>query len=156
MTLCQFIFNGMFFVKSEIKKYSIMNSLISFDPLNHFDSFFNDFFTNRNVNDIKVNVKEDEKTYNLDFSLPGFKKDDVQINIEHNVLTISSKIETNNNEEKDNYIRKEFSSFSFEKNYQLPENIDSENIKAKHENGILKIILPKTKEINVKKSIMIE
>jgi len=106
---------------------------------------FNNFLDNGSSSMPAVNIVEKEKEFAVDMSVPGFDKGDINVQVENDTLTISARHE-NKNEEKDannKVIRQEFSSSSFERSFILPENIDTENIAAKQENGILKISLPK-------------
>lgn len=106
---------------------------------------FNGFFDDDQPNLPAVNVVEKEKEFAIDISVPGFSRDNIAIEIDKNQLRISATVE-NENEEKgsDNkVIRREFSSSAFERSFVIPENIDTDNIAAKQENGILKITLPK-------------
>merc|ERR1712065_115486 len=77
--------------------------------------------------------------FELDLAIPGLNKDDVKINLEKNVLTISAESSTDNS----NYSRREFGYNSFSRSFSLPKSINVEKIVAKHENGILSISLPK-------------
>jgi len=93
-----------------------------------------------------VNIKENEKEFELELAVPGRKKEDFQIEINENVLTISSESKIEENIEKDNYTRREFVYSSFKRAFTLPETVDEDNIKAKYDNGILKFTLPKKAE----------
>ncbi len=93
-----------------------------------------------------VNIKENEKDFELELAVPGRKKEDFQIEINENVLTISTESKTEENIEKDNYTRREFTYSSFKRAFTLPETIDEDNIKANYDNGILKFTLPKKVE----------
>jgi HSP20 family protein len=93
-----------------------------------------------------VNIKENEKDFELELAVPGRKKEDFQIEINENVLTISTESKTEENVEKDNYTRREFAYASFKRAFTLPETIDEDNIKATYDNGILKFVLPKKAE----------
>ncbi len=93
-----------------------------------------------------VNIKENEKDYELELAVPGRKKEDFQIEINENVLTISTESKTEENVEKDNYTRREFAYSSFKRAFTLPETIDEDNIEANYDNGILKFTLPKKAE----------
>lgn len=115
---------------------------------NHFnDDFFNDFFTNSLP---ATNVTETKKAYNLELSVPGFEKEDLNIEVDKNVLKISASIEskteekTEEKDEDEKIWRQEFSSSSFSRSFVLPENVDTEKISAKEKSGILKISLPKS------------
>ncbi|MFN3939028.1 MAG: Hsp20/alpha crystallin family protein [Chitinophagales bacterium] len=90
-----------------------------------------------------VNIKETEKAFMLEFAVPGFNKNDFDVQIENDFITISGKKESTNEVNTDKYTRKEFSFGSFKRTFNLPENIDSDNIEAMYENGILHVGLPK-------------
>ena len=93
-----------------------------------------------------VNIKENEKGFELELAVPGMKKDDFTVEVDNDVLTISSEIKSENEETKENYTRKEFSYSSFKRAFTLPETVDGSKIDAKYEDGILKLILPKKQE----------
>jgi HSP20 family protein len=107
------------------------------------ENFVNDFFgrnlfnwENYNLDYTpKTKIKENENDYTLSFELPGFKKEDININVEDNVLVISSVVE-----------KDEFRS-SFENRYSIPEDANIDNIQASMEDGILKIVIGKYKEL---------
>ena len=93
-----------------------------------------------------VNIKENDKDFEIEVAAPGLSKADFKVNIEKNVLTVSSEIEVNKETEKENFMRKEFGYNSFSRSFSIPETIDMEKIKASHKNGILTIVLPKQEE----------
>jgi len=125
------------------------------------ESFLNDFFGNKTINKSvsnNVNVSETDKSYNLELALPGFTKEDINIEIKDDSLIISSVVESKNEIKEENYIKQSFSKSSFERNFYLGDNIDLDNINAKMENGILYVSLgklslieeqPKNKIINI-------
>lgn len=107
-----------------------------------------------------ANMVETNKEYKIEVSVPGFKKDDFDINIDNGVLTISSeKEEETKDEDKDkNYFRREFSYSSFSRTFTLPENVDESKINAHYENGMLEVTIPK-KEVTMaspKKQIKVD
>lgn len=107
------------------------------------DNFFTDFFESNNFP--AANVTENKNGFDIDLSVPGFDKSDIDIKVEDNVLTVSAKKE-NRMEEKDKdnrLIRQEFSASSFSRSFILPDNTDAEHISAKHKDGILNIHLNK-------------
>ena len=116
-------------------------------------SFLNEFFGNDNLslghryNDTKVNISEDENSYGISLALPGYNKEDVNIELKDGMISISSTQENTNEEKTDNYVRKEFTKSSFERSFYLPEDVNDENIVASMENGVLSITLNKIKEI---------
>lgn len=109
------------------------------------DDFFGGFFDDERQAMPAVNVVEKEGEYAVDLSVPGFGKDDINVVIDKNRLTISARKENKNEEKdsKDRVVRREFSSSSFERSFILPENIDTDKISAKQENGVLKLAIPK-------------
>lgn len=97
-----------------------------------------------------VNIKENDKQFEIEVAAPGLSKQDFNVNIEKNVLTVSSEMEVKNETEKENFMRKEFGYNSFSRSFSIPESVDMEKIKASHKNGILKIELPKQEEAKLK------
>ncbi|HNW97136.1 MAG TPA: Hsp20/alpha crystallin family protein [Bacteroidales bacterium] len=102
-----------------------------------------------------TNIKENEKSFEIELAIPGMKKEDFKMNLENNVLSVSSEKSSEKKEEKENYTRKEFQYGSFCRSFTLPKSIETDNIKAVYENGILKIELPKKEEAKVSKEIQI-
>lgn len=105
-----------------------------------------------------VNLKETETNYAIELAAPGKKKEDFNIEIDHNVLSISSESK-NQNEEKDNsgkYTRREFNYSAFRRTFTLPESVNLEDINATYENGVLHVTLPKKQEALPKPKRLIE
>ncbi len=102
-----------------------------------------------------VNIKENEKDYELELAVPGMKKDDFNVEVDNNVMTISAEINSENSVEEKNYTRREFSYTSFKRAFTLPETIDEDKIKASYEEGILRFTLPKKEEALPKPKRMI-
>jgi HSP20 family protein len=107
-----------------------------------------DGFTQRSSNMPAVNIKENEHEFQIDVAAPGMKKEDFKLNLDNNVLTISSEKELKNEEkdEQGNYTRREFSYQSFTRSFSLPEMVNADQIKANYNDGILRISLPKKEE----------
>lgn len=99
---------------------------------------FGNFFSHQNVN-----IKETDSTFELEVAAPGLKKEDLNVNLDNNLLTISAESKSEHQENKDQYAFQEFNYSSFRRSFQLPDNIDQNAINAKHENGVLTIVLPK-------------
>ena len=103
-----------------------------------------------------VNIRETDKTFEIEVAVPGFDKKDINVEVEKDVLTISSKREVEKKEENDQIKRMEFSYDYFERSFNIPEDADAENINAKSNNGVLYIVLPKKEEkVKVKKMIKV-
>jgi HSP20 family protein len=90
-----------------------------------------------------VNTREGKEAYHIDVDLPGINKEDVEINVDKNVLTISGKREVKEEVKEENYYRVESSYGTFSRSFTLPEKVDIENIRAASDNGVLEIIIPK-------------
>lgn len=130
-----------------------------------FDRFLeNDLFdwSNRNFSRTNttlpaVNIKEDEDGFEVEMSAPGLEKDDFNIELNNNLLTISSEKEVENEtQDGQQFTRREFSYQSFSRSFNLPETVEGENIEARYENGILKISIPKKEEAKPKPAKRIE
>ena len=146
-----------------------MNELSLFDSIfgNGMDNVFGGYATRASVAP-RVDVKESEKAYNLDMELPGRTENDVNIELDRNTLTISSKEEESvekssedkkeKKEEKKNgerWLIRERRYSSFSRSFQIPEDVDSENVHASFKNGILSVTLPR-KALAAPKRIAIE
>ena len=100
------------------------------------------------ANELGVNIKETSTDYVLEVAAPGLERKDFNIEVKNDTLTISGEKEEEKEEKKkkNGYSRKEYSFNSFSRSFSLPENADESAIKAKYENGILRISIAKTKE----------
>jgi HSP20 family protein len=129
------------------------------------DRFFNDDlfdwslqnFSNTNSNLPAVNIKEKDDAFEIEMAAPGFNKEDFKIELNNNLLSISSEKKTENEtKENERFTRREFSYQSFMRSFTLPNSIEGEKINAKYENGILNIHIPKKEEAKVKPVKQIE
>ena len=94
-----------------------------------------------------VNIKETEKAFSVALMAPGFKKEDFNIEVDNDLLTISSEIKNEKTEQEEGkYTRREFSYSSFKRSFTLPETVNTDDINASYEDGILTIALPKKEE----------
>ncbi len=116
------------------------------------DSVFNNFLTGKNPQAgtcmmPSADVYETDNEYVFEFELPGFKKEDVKVKVEDNVLTISSEVKEEKNEEKDkSYHIFERRYGTFKRQFSLPETADVAKIDAKFENGVLELKVQKKEE----------
>jgi len=119
------------------------------------DRFFNAPFLNHELLPA-VNVRETKNHYELELAVPGFKKEDFKIVIENGLMIISAETRDEKNEDKDNYTRKEFSYSSFSRTFNLPDDVEEDNIDANYQNGILSLELKKSgKQLASKKEIKV-
>ncbi|MFP4041884.1 MAG: Hsp20/alpha crystallin family protein [Bacteroidales bacterium] len=105
---------------------------------------FFDFEANPSVPD--VNVKDNKDSYVIEVAAPGLDKKDFNVDVQNNVLVISSEKEQKDEDKEENFLRREFSYSSFQRSFSLPEGVKAEDIKAKHENGVLYVSIPKKEE----------
>jgi len=128
----------------------------------YWDDYFNDaFFNNNNLTapnrtSPAVNVVEEDKAYRIEVAAPGLKKEDFRIDLENDVLTVSSETKAEKKDSKHNYMRREFSYSGFKRSFQLPDTIDTEKITARVDSGILSIQLSKRGEMIQKAPKQIE
>ncbi len=95
-----------------------------------------------------VNIIDKTTNYSVELSAPGYVKADFSIKLDNNVLTVSTDKKEETAVENEKVIRSEFGLKSFKRSFTLNEKIDTENIAARYENGILKIELPKKESFN--------
>ena len=113
------------------------------------------FRKNRYLSNLgSTNVQENENEYKVEIQVPGFKKEDITLEVENNYLTISGKVE--NKKESDNYKLKEFNRETFYRSFTLPDNIDSDNINAECKDGILTLSIKKKEIVSNKKVLEIK
>lgn len=106
--------------------------------------FLADFFdSSKNKTIPEVNVLENKDGFKIEVAAPGLAKNDFKIEVDNNILTISSEKEVKNEDENEKFIRREFSYSSFKRTFSLPESVNQEKIKANHKDGILEINIPK-------------
>lgn len=94
-----------------------------------------------------TNVKEEESSYHLEIAAPGYRKDDFNITIENDMLVIRAKRKVEEKDVEDTYTRREFRYDGFTRRFTLPENAKEEYIKARYEDGILKLEIPREKSL---------
>ena len=129
---------------------------------NLFDDFMDFSFGGKKVNAMmKTDIRDTDSSYELDIDMPGFKKEDIKAQLKDGYLTISAATSTNNDQQdKDGrYIRRERYAGSCSRSFYVGEAVKEEEIKAKFENGILKLSIPKVDakpQVEEKKYIAIE
>lgn len=137
-------------------KYSRPNTnLYSKNFSDILDEFFNDSLNFRRDSFMpSVDISETDKEFEISVELPGMKKDDINVDLQHGRLTISGERKFENEENGKNFHRVESSFGSFSRSFQLPDSIDENSVVAKYEDGILNITIAKSEE-KVKKQIKI-
>ncbi|SMO55458.1 Hsp20/alpha crystallin family protein [Fodinibius sediminis] len=119
------------------------------------DEFFNDAVNARRDKFMpSIDISETETKFHISVELPGMKKDDININLENSRLTISGERRFQDKEDGKTYHRVETRYGSFNRSFQLPDNVDEESIEASYEDGLLNISIDKSED-KVKKQIKI-
>ena len=123
-------------------------------PRNYFlDDVFEDF--NSNNNSMKCDVYEKDDAYNIEVDVPGFKKEDINIDVDNGYLTVKASKHFDETEKGKNYIRRERRYGKFERTFYLGD-LKTDDVEASFENGTLKIKVPKIEESKDKKRIEIK
>jgi HSP20 family protein len=113
--------------------------------------FLSNFFdTQTGISMPSVNIVEGKDNFRIEVAAPGLEKKDFRINLENNVLTISSEKEVKNEQTDDKYMRREFSYSSFQRAFALPNTVDAEKINANYKDGVLSLLIPKKEEAKEK------
>lgn len=105
-----------------------------------------------------VNVKETTDDFIVEVAAPGMKKEDFKVELDHNLLTISSEVKEEHESESttEKFTRREFSYHSFKRSFTLPDSVEASKIAGNYENGVLEIKLPKREEAKIEPKRMIE
>ena len=91
-----------------------------------------------------VNISENKDSYHLSLAAPGLNKEDFNVALDGDMLTISAEQEESKEEKDTKYTKKEYSYSSFSRSFTLPAEVIKDKIDARYENGVLKLTLPKT------------
>lgn len=133
-----------------------------FDDMFDMDAMFNnrhsELFGKHAKNLMKTDIRETENTYELDIDLPGFKKDDVQIELQNGYLTISAAkgVDKDEQDKKGRYIRQERYAGAMSRSFYVGENVTIEDMHARFESGILQISVPKNTQKQLPKRNILE
>lgn len=122
----------------------------------YLDDIFDDFIPTKKDQNMKCDIYEKDGDYHIEMDVPGFKKEEISIDVKDGYLTI--KAEKNNeedeNDEQRNYIRRERSYSKYERSFYLGD-LDQDKIDAEFTNGMLKIIVPKKEQVDNSRKIEI-
>lgn len=111
-------------------------------------SIYRNGATNRTVGtSVPANILKTEGGYELQLVAPGFEKEAFQINLDKDLLTISAEHKNEEEDKKENFVRREFRHQSFKRSWTLDKTIDAEKIEARYNNGVLTVVLPRKAEV---------
>ncbi len=103
-----------------------------------------------------VNTREGEFAYHIDVDLPGVKKEDINVDIDNGKLTISGERNIKEEVKKEDYYKIETSFGKFQRMFTIPEDVDTENIVATSDNGVLEVVLPKVEMGKSRKKVEVK
>ncbi|WP_452221915.1 Hsp20/alpha crystallin family protein [Lacinutrix salivirga] len=133
------------------------NSTVNFPRFNWLDEVLNSnlpsMFSSNFTTELslpKVNIKENAEAFLVELAAPGLKKNDFNLDLDNQVLSISTEVKKEDEHQEEGYTRKEFEFSSFKRTFTLPESVDEDKIEAKYKDGILNILLPKREEAKKK------
>lgn len=134
-----------------MSKHSLLNLKEAFpQSIDDFFTPWSDWFRKNNpFNHSSVpamNITDEEDHYKVTLAVPGLKKNDFDIELDNNILTISASSEKEHEEEKKKYSRKEYSYSGFSRSFTLPSDVKEDAIDAQYENGILTLNMPKNEQ----------
>ena len=132
--------------------------LAAYDPFRELSDFGRAFFGGDSLPIFKTDIKDEGDHYLLETDLPGFKKEDIKVDVEGDVLTVSAErnAEKDEKDDKGNYLRRERSYGSYSRSFDVS-NVKSEDIKVAYNDGVLALTLPKkTAEVPASRRIEIE
>ncbi len=117
------------------------------DPLKMFEDVFNDrvspFFSSMIAPSFKVDVSEDEHSIFIEADMPGIKKEDIKVSMDSDLLSITAERTQSEEEKKKGFHRVERSWGCLSRSFTIGENVNTEKIEAKYDNGVLKVVIPK-------------
>ncbi|MBS1583053.1 MAG: Hsp20/alpha crystallin family protein [Bacteroidetes bacterium] len=99
-----------------------------------------------------VNIRDTGKTYEVELAAPGYAKDDLKVSLDEGLLTIRCEKQDEREDRDHGFTRREFRMSSFRRSFQLPDAANEDDLKARYENGVLRITIGKRKDADVKKA----
>ena len=142
-----------------IRYNSALNNYAPTSFSNLIDRFFNDSLARSGGSSYsfvpRVDILEEEKSFEIHVAVPGMNKDDFKIDLNDNYLTISGERKNSREKKENNFHSVEIQYGTFSRSFTLPENVDANAIGAKYVNGILEVSIPKDEKKSVKTTIKV-
>jgi HSP20 family protein len=144
---------------SIVRYNSALNDFVPTSFSNLIDRFFNESVSRSGGSAYsfvpRVDIVEAEKAFEIHVAVPGMKKEDFKLDLNDSLLTISGERKFTKEKKENNFHSIETQYGTFSRSFTLPENVDSSNITAKYENGILEINVPKDEKKTLKTTIKV-
>lgn len=127
---------------------SVVDEIFQNNLTRFFDDDFWGFKGLSGKSQVPVNIRETDKSYEMELVAPGLRKEDFKLTISGDMLTISfeHEEEQSNNDQSQGWLRREYRKQSFSRSFQLDETVDANNIAARYENGLLQLVIPKNEK----------
>ena len=110
-------------------------------------NWFDNFGLTQEGNTVpRVNIVETDDDFQVEMAVPGMRKEDFHAELDNDTLTIWSEVSNDERNNDQSYTRREFSYRSFKRSFYLPNTVESDKIKAKYQDGVLRLIIPKKEE----------
>ncbi len=139
---------------------SLLDDWMDFPRMRDFDDIDKKLYGKHAAHMMKTDVHEHDTGYEIDIDLPGFKKDEIQLSLENGYLIVDAAkgLDKDEKDKKGKLIRQERYAGSMQRSFYVGEEVTEEDIKAKYEDGVLKLSVPKkeTPKVPEKKTILIE
>ena len=145
----------------EIMPFDRRSYRMSYNPFRELEQMEKNFWGDQQVNPFRTDISETADGYKLEADLPGFRKEDIHIDIDDDILSIQAEHKDSNDEKDDkgDYIRRERYTGSCQRSFYVGEDVTEEDIKAEFKHGILKLFVPKKEAkpaVEQKKYVSIE
>lgn len=122
-----------------------LRGIANFDPFRELDEMERGFFGGSSISSFRTDVTDTGEAFKLEAELPGFKKEDIKIDVENDVLTISAQRSMENKDEKHNMVKRERFYGSFSRSFDVS-GINVDGIEAAYTDGVLSLTMPKKQE----------
>lgn len=131
----------------ELTPFVKRNNAAVYDPFRLFDEMERNFFKGSGIGEFRADIRDTGDAYELEADLPGVKKEDIQVELDNNYLTISAErhAEKDEKDKKGNYVRRERSYGSYSRSFDVT-GVQTDQITAEYTDGVLKLRLPKKQE----------
>jgi HSP20 family protein len=131
----------------ELTPFVKRNNAAVYDPFRLFDEMERNFFKGSSIGEFRADIRDTGDAYELEADLPGVKKEDIQVELDNNYLTISAErhAEKDEKDKKGNYVRRERSYGSYSRSFDVT-GVQTDQITAEYTDGVLKLRLPKKQE----------
>lgn len=131
----------------ELTPFVKRNNAAVYDPFRLFDEMERNFFKGSSIGEFRADIQDTGDAYELEADLPGVKKEDIQVELDNNYLTISAErhAEKDEKDKKGNYVRRERSYGSYSRSFDVT-GVQTDQITAEYTDGVLKLRLPKKQE----------